>query len=162
IGGGIFSLVITAVFLNFWRPRNEWHFVPAKAEPPTPALPAETDDGHSAAAAAVMNAAAGRNGEAQVPLNWRAISLAWAPCALMSVLLLARGWGREREGEAMGAGGSVRIGPIQTNYMIPVPTLDRQSHRDPRLHVVKSEEAAAVVVSSDNPLSTAAMLHVAH
>src|SRR5262249_6931213 len=26
IGGGIFSLVVTAIFLAVWRPRNEWHF----------------------------------------------------------------------------------------------------------------------------------------
>ena len=26
IGGGIFSLVVTAVFLRFWKPKNEWHF----------------------------------------------------------------------------------------------------------------------------------------
>ena len=26
IGGGIFSLVVTAIFLKFWKPRKEWHF----------------------------------------------------------------------------------------------------------------------------------------
>src|SRR5262245_16965893 len=26
IGGGIFSLVVTAIFLKFWQPKNEWHF----------------------------------------------------------------------------------------------------------------------------------------
>src|SRR5262249_38664069 len=26
IGGGIFSLVVTAIFLRFWRPKQEWHF----------------------------------------------------------------------------------------------------------------------------------------
>src|SRR5262249_4355682 len=26
IGGGIFSLVVTAVFLRYWKPRHEWHF----------------------------------------------------------------------------------------------------------------------------------------
>src|SRR5207245_2367537 len=26
IGGGIFSLVVTAIFLRFWKPANEWHF----------------------------------------------------------------------------------------------------------------------------------------
>src|SRR5436305_3593521 len=36
IGGGIFSLVVTAIFLNFWRPKKEWHFdaAPAPAAPP--------------------------------------------------------------------------------------------------------------------------------
>src|SRR5260370_36139605 len=26
IGGGIFSLIVTAIFLRFWRPKHEWHF----------------------------------------------------------------------------------------------------------------------------------------
>src|SRR6266404_2143751 len=26
IGGGIFALVLTAIFLKFWKPRQEWHF----------------------------------------------------------------------------------------------------------------------------------------
>ena len=26
IGGGIFSLVLTAIFLKFWKPKQEWHF----------------------------------------------------------------------------------------------------------------------------------------
>src|SRR5207244_6851729 len=26
IGGGIFSLILTAIFLKFWKPKNEWHF----------------------------------------------------------------------------------------------------------------------------------------
>jgi lactate permease len=26
IGGGIFSLVVTAIFLGFWKPRRPWHF----------------------------------------------------------------------------------------------------------------------------------------
>ena len=32
IGGGIFSLIVTAVFLKFWNPAHEWHFTkPAAA-----------------------------------------------------------------------------------------------------------------------------------
>src|SRR5207249_3778724 len=161
IGGGIFSLILTAAFLKLWKPRKEWHFVPPKEETANPPVAATCDDGHAEAAAAVLNTAAISNGEAEVPLNWKTISLAWAPYALMSVLLMLTGWVRQKEGEAMKRGEFVHFGPVQTNYLIPVPALDRQSHRDPRLHVVKSEEAAAVVLSSDNPLSAAAMLHLA-
>ena len=32
IAGGILALVITAIFLRFWKPRNEWHFDRAAAE----------------------------------------------------------------------------------------------------------------------------------
>src|SRR5262245_41990139 len=36
IGGGIFSLIVTAVFLKFWKPKNEWHFTPASQPASTP------------------------------------------------------------------------------------------------------------------------------
>ena len=32
IGGGIFSLALTALFLRFWKPRREWHFDRTPAE----------------------------------------------------------------------------------------------------------------------------------
>ena len=32
IGGGIFSLVATAIFLQFWKPRENWHFDKVKLE----------------------------------------------------------------------------------------------------------------------------------
>src|SRR5262249_44833002 len=32
IGGGIFSLVVTAIFLQFWQPKKEWHFESQKSE----------------------------------------------------------------------------------------------------------------------------------
>ncbi len=37
IGGGIFSLVVLAIFLKFWKPKNEWHF--SKDLPTAPADP---------------------------------------------------------------------------------------------------------------------------
>jgi lactate permease len=157
IGGGIFSLIVTAVFLKWWQPREEMRFAPPARAVAAP--PAVKGDGHAAGAAALLQSAAdaGEN----TPLNWKTISLAWAPFALMSALLMFTGWVRQMEGDRMKRNEFVHIGPIQTNYLIPVPTLHRETHRDPRLHVVKAEEAAAVVLSSDNPLSVAATLHVA-
>jgi lactate permease len=132
IGGGIFSLVVTGIFLNFWRPKNEWHFKPA-AEPTAVAAPM-TGDGHAAEAAALGNpAVTSYAGGQEQPLGWKTVALAWAPYALMSALLMFTGWIRQMEGEAMSRGESVQAGPIQTNYMIPVPALDRESYRDPRL-----------------------------
>src|SRR5262249_62057518 len=32
IAGGILALVVTAVFLRFWKPRKEWHFDRTPAE----------------------------------------------------------------------------------------------------------------------------------
>jgi lactate permease len=106
IGGGIFSLVVTAVFLRFWKPRSEFH---AGSPAPPPA------------------------GAVEKPLTARSVALAWMPFALMSVLLLLTGLVRQREGLNKTLG-PVRLGPIQTNYMVPVPTLHREVLRDPRLH----------------------------
>jgi lactate permease len=163
IGGGIFSLVLTAIFLKFWKPKNEWHFTPLPAAvSPAPAQTAPLAGGHGAAAAASINSSgAATSAGDSIPLTGKTISLAWAPYALMSALLMLTGWVRQLEGERMKHGQFVEIGPVQTNWLIPVPTLDRESHRDPRLHVVKAEESAALVLSSDNPLSTATTLQIA-
>ena len=42
IGGGIFSLVLTAIFLRFWKPRTEWHFDRTPAEVKAAEARAET------------------------------------------------------------------------------------------------------------------------
>jgi lactate permease len=112
IGGGIFSLVVTAVFLRFWQPKQEWHF----AKP--------TNGGHDLAGGTDRPPPA-----EGPPLNWRSVSLAWAPYALMSVLLLLTGLVRQAEGR-----GAVYVGPIRTNYMLAFPGLHRESMRDPELH----------------------------
>jgi lactate permease len=121
IGGGIFSLVVTAIFLHFWQPKEEWHYakpvdggrwtVDGK-DPPSPSSvhrPPSTDK--------------------EPPLTWKSVSLAWAPYALMSVLLLLTGLVRQEEGR-----GPVAAGPIRTNYMVPVPGLHQEVMRDAVLH----------------------------
>jgi lactate permease len=135
IGGGIFSLIVTALFLHIWKPKQEWHFTPPAGLASTPeALPPAKGDAHAAEAAALLG------GEApapvvpeDVPLTAKTVALAWMPFALMSVLLMLTGWVRQLEGEAMSKGEFVHLGPIQTNYLIPVPRLDKESYRDPRL-----------------------------
>jgi lactate permease len=130
IGGGIFSLVVTALFLRFWRPKQEWHF------PTTHALPTTGKD---------------------LPLTaWR-ITIAWAPFALMSILLLLTGLVRQQEGK-----GPVYIGPIRTNYLIPIPWLHQEVHRDAQLHAIKAEQALAVALASTNPLNAAVNVQLAN
>jgi lactate permease len=69
------------------------------------------------------------------------VSLAWAPFAIMSVLLLLTGLVRQREPSTQEIDPktgkppeAVWIGPIQTNYMVPIPALHKQALRDPDLH----------------------------
>jgi L-lactate permease len=166
IGGGIFSLVVTALFLRFfWKPRDEWHFPAAKAPAPTPLAgvergfatradpaakaappPAPTPlagvepgfvtrtDPHAAAALLATK-------EPDVPevsLTTARVALAWAPYAIMSVLLLLSGvlrqveseWKRAyfQEGKAIPA-----VAGLQTMYLVHVPALDRECRRDQRL-----------------------------
>ncbi|HZY87455.1 MAG TPA: L-lactate permease [Gemmataceae bacterium] len=128
IGGGIFSLVVTAVFLRFWRPRKEWHFDRETAAKSSSPGGLNSNDPHAAEAQALLGGQPPAEAP-QAPLTFWNVSVAWAPFALMSLLLLLTGLVRQREGH-----GPVQFGPLQTNYMVPVPSLDEQSWRDPRLH----------------------------
>jgi lactate permease len=127
IGGGIFSLVLTALFLRFWRPKKEWHFGAAPGQ--------------------------GKLADTGPKLTAAGVSLAWAPYAVMSLLLLLTGLVRQREG-----GGPVHIGSVRTNYLIPIPGLNYQSYRDPRLHPVKTEQMVGILLASNTALGGVADL----
>jgi lactate permease len=166
IGGGIFSLVVTAVFLKFfWKPREEWHF------PPPPNPPAALGDGvkeeeakklagaHAAEAAALTAAPTSTGPEP--PLTWKSVSVAWLPYGLMSVLLLLTGIVRQMEGGVKEGPGPVAIGPLHTNYGVVVPTLHQQVSRDATLHPVRMEQAAVLPLAGSNLLETAIQFQVA-
>jgi lactate permease len=149
IGGGIFSLVVTAIFLRFWKPKNEWHFTKssapgnsASAPPPAPG------DAHAAEVAALIGPKPPPPADGEPPLTFRNVAVAWAPFALMSLLLLLTGLVRQneerREGTAWSFCGGVLcqeegtrpvfVGPAQTNYRIPVYALHEEVMRDEKLH----------------------------
>ena len=143
IGGGLFSLALTALFLKFWKPKHEMVFAPAAAAHPAAAAPA---DPHAAEAAALVDSRPPSAFPEPPQTTWNVI-LAWAPYLLMSVLLLLTGLIRQkeerREGEAWSfAGGLLRqdegpgpvfLGSVQTNYRIPIPTLHAAVSRDSKL-----------------------------
>ena len=143
IGGGIFSLVVTAIFLQFWKPKNEWHFDAATASPlaesasdrtadPSLALPAnQTDDPHAAEAAALLGDAPPPKSEHESkPLTAGNITLAWTPFIIMSVLLMLTGIVRQQESPERPGPGPVRImDTLATNYWIPIPTLHEETMR---------------------------------
>jgi lactate permease len=158
IGGGIFSLIVTALFLRCWRPKQEWHFSRPSSLVPGPSQQAR-DQGPG-------TRDEGQGTEAGPPLTWKSVSLAWAPYAIMSLLLLLTGLVRQAEGKH-----TVWVGPIQTNYMVKIFGLDGRSYRDSELHPIKTvdpalspvsaAEAAALVVGNGNPLATAVNADVA-
>src|SRR5579884_900859 len=109
IGGGIFSLVASAVFLKVWRPREEWHFdkaTKAVAKPAVVGVGAGSDvpphdcDGQAYAAAALLEdlGDGAEDKHPEKPLTFGSVSMAWAPYAIMSVLLLLTGFVRQEEG----------------------------------------------------------------
>ncbi len=146
IGGGLFSLAVTAIFLKLWKPRNEMIFTPTAPVETAAAQPQAAEDGHAAGAAALVDARPADAVPEPPQTTWN-VFLAWAPYILMSVLLLLTGLIRQKEerrdGDAWSfAGGLLRqnegpgpvhLGPVQTNYRIPVPTLHQTVSRDKRL-----------------------------
>jgi lactate permease len=143
IGGGIFSLVVVAVFLQFWKPRKDWHFDMPASEPgaaapgaaasgaapgvAAPGSPAALNP-HAAEAAALLGGQAAPTAKAEGPLTTRKVAVAWAPFVLMSVLLLLTGIVRQKEGK-----GPVKFWGIQTNYIVPIAWLNGEVFRDSRL-----------------------------
>jgi lactate permease len=181
IGGGIFSLIVTAIFLSFWQPRRPWHFAEGRGARGEKRGTRDEgrgarDEGHGINDAVLTGTCADAAGlietddelnspsplaprpsplHKEEPLTFRRVCVAWSPYALMSLLLLLTGLVRQQEGR-----GPVHVGPIRTNYLIPVPTLDMESYRDPKLHVVKVEQAAALPFASAGPLSVLTNLHL--
>jgi lactate permease len=129
IGGGIFSLVVTAIFLKFWRPKEEMIFTPPVPVPvpaPVPALGSEKNQERERE----------RERRREQPLTFWNVSMAWAPFAIMSVLLMLTGLIRQREVPVAEGPGPVRFlsGTIATNYQIAIPGLHQNVMRDSQLH----------------------------
>ncbi len=148
IGGGIFSLAVTAVFLRFWKPRNEWHYGREPSKDGGPSI----DGGFERSVADEKSKAAlgGKARHGEPLLTARNVMVAWGPFALMSVLLLLSGVVRQRE-----ESGAVHVGPLRTSYTIPVPTLHDATRRDPALHPVRPEQAACLLLAGGTPAGTA-------
>src|ERR1051326_1979391 len=124
IGGGIFSLVITAIFLRYWKPKNEFRYqtLPS-SKPDEPPRPVDSPEGTRFAEASLTEEPA---------LTWRNVSLAWAPFGLMALALLLTGFVRQQEEsvKASAGPGPVRAGWFATNYRVAVPTLAGNVYRD--------------------------------
>lgn len=155
IGGGIFSLVVTAIFLQFWKPREVWHFDRSQKSEvggqKSEVGSHESTDPHAAEAAAFAEQPRHEHFE-NVPLGFWNITIAWMPYILMSILLMLTGLIRQKEERREGPAWSflgvlhqhesqhgqghkpvMIFDAAQTNYRIPIPWLHEQSLRDPRL-----------------------------
>jgi lactate permease len=149
VAASILSMIILAVFLKFWKPRNPWHF--DKAPVPAPdALPnphgSEADDFKL-----------DLRDEVYTPLTGWQIAKAWMPYALMSICLMLTGVVRQLESK-----GDVWIVPgiLKTRYLIDIPTLHKESQRAERLlkPVPTAVPAASAVAMFGDPIGQAAMV----
>ncbi len=133
IGGGIFSLLVTAGFCAIWKPREELRFTPPPTGTPSPAAPG----GRHGDEAALLEASP--PGSAEVPLTTGRVLYAWMPFILMSIALLLSGFVRQMEGH----GPVPIIGSLKTNYILSVPGLDGAVFRDPYLTIGAPEPEPA-------------------
>jgi L-lactate transport len=145
IGGGIFSLVVTAIFLIFWKPKQEMRY-----DTPVPpvATGGLTDDAasenpHGAEARALLAEAPKDRSFETKRLTAANIALAWTPFALMSVFLMLTGLVRQAEsGSKVGPGNVSIAGEFTTNYGVPIPTLHKEVVRDAALDPHQKPEIA--------------------
>ncbi|MCS7046124.1 MAG: L-lactate permease [Gemmataceae bacterium] len=148
IGGGIFSLIVTAIFLIFWRPKEEIRYgppaaLPAAAPPPTNDAPAATPDAHAAEAKALLGEVRANEAYETRPLSAVSITMAWTPFILMSVFLMLTGLVRQKESSTKVGAGNVEIAAgVTTNYGIAIPTLHEKVYRDARLDPERRPEKA--------------------
>jgi lactate permease len=148
IGGGIFSLLVTALFLRFWRPRRERHFVDSsdksdRSSPTTRLLEI------TATAVASKESEMAAGGDREGPLTTGQIILAWAPYALMSLFLFLTGLIRQQEPRQ-----DLWVGPVKTRYAVEIFSLHEQVKRDPEV-VEESNRGTSEKAVFDIPWLTA-------
>lgn len=136
IAGGVLSLVVTALFLRVWQPREVLRLdQPSPVRPQPEATPAP-GHGEGAFSREMIEA----RGESE-PLTPRRVVLAWLPYLIMSVLLLLSGLLRQAEQR-----GPVGVGWFQSEYILPIPGLDGRVLRDEKLRLPGTKEEAEKAV----------------
>lgn len=129
LGGGIFSMIVTALFLQVWQPKNPWHY--NNADPSIPSAGVEP------------------------PLTLGMISKAWAPWALMCICLALSGLLRMEEGaRAKAKQPMTEVAGIPTRFDIPVEGLHNEVLRAERLRKTKEvvdEEGVKKTVTDNSP-----------
>lgn len=139
IGGGLFSLVILALFLKFcWKPRDDWSF-PEEAQPEGPSdrsSPKSQKDPHVEHAREEVEELLGSALTSsklpleEKPLTLRTVSIAWAPWILMALCLIASGVVRQMETTKKHA---LEFVGIKTYYDIEIAGLHKEVERAERL-----------------------------
>ncbi len=132
IGGGILSLVLTAIFLKHWKPKDRWQFAsqPNRDRPGHAPATSAPHDAEAAHAQASVSALLGTADDTE-PLSALKVARAWMPFALMSLFLMLTGFVRQREAELKR--GLQILGPFKSYYSVPIPSLHNEVERAKRL-----------------------------
>ncbi len=135
IGGGIFSLLATAIFLRFWKPKVEYRF-DTPAASPAPTLKLDPNDPHAEEAKALLGDAPKVTDHDTQKLTPGVITLAWMPFILMSIFLMLTGVVRQQEKSSYAENVAYKpgvvpiVGDWTTNYLFAVPGLHNEVRRD--------------------------------
>jgi lactate permease len=149
IGGGIFALVVTAIFLRVvWKPKDEWHFHTAKTAADKP----ETSDKEKTPLplGEMPLLDEPNQADSDPPLTaWR-VAVAWMPFALMSVLLLLSGLLRQKESKwiyehDLSGAPIPSFAGMQSVYLVEVPWLHDESLRARELQKKKEMDPATAM-----------------
>lgn len=183
IAGGIFSLLVTAFFLRFWKPKTIIRFAASPSEGSAPAEPGnpssfppfqgEQNVGHAVRAepgngthSLPYGLSPHSSWAETIPLTTRRIAVAWFPYALMSVALLGAGLIRQEEQRRNPKTIEV-LGPIKTNYVFKIPYLQNSVYRDQRLLLKdkkeepeKAEYELAWITSAGSAVLAAALVSI--
>ena len=108
IAGGLVSLVVTGVFLHFWKPKRIWRFTTNEAEEEY----------------VFATSMGGGTTETIERMGASQVLKAWMPFILLCALMVAVGTNKKKID-------SWSIGPVKTYYEIQIPNLHKQVQRTP-------------------------------
>lgn len=124
IAGGLISLIITGVFLHYWKPKSLWRFKTEKVEESV-AVAAGGSSGSSGADHPPVADHISDYEHSEVTRMPAGETLkAWMPFIVLCMLMVVIGTNKKKLDAAT-------LGPIRMSYDIPIAGLDKQVERRP-------------------------------
>jgi lactate permease len=141
ICGSLISMAVLALFLKFvWKPREEMKS--SDLGPLGGVAPAGPSDVPHDPVAEMAREEVAELGAAikpppdEKPLTAGRVILAWSPWLIMAAFLVVSGFLRERESRL----GPIHLGPVDSMYVVDVPTLDHKVERASQLQKLAPPE----------------------
>jgi len=155
ICSAIFSMVILALFLKFaWKPKDEWRFPATETgagQTPEPAHPTDPQQIEAEEQVSTLFPSGRVMADRDEPLTAGRVILAWSPWVIMAVFLVVSGFLRERENKH----GALDLGIVESLYVVPVPTLNKEVERAYELQKLAPEGLVPVPGGAPDEFTTA-------